>query len=538
MAKKRGAGPIKGENEASPAGVTATPASEASKRQRRGAGSEAAPAGASPPVQASPGDGLVDYERRRNERVKRNLEVLAALSIPAIPQAAEKSKPKKGASQRGLPAALAAQSNAERPPLRASARLRGAAAPDALAAGIADERRDGSVVLAGGDAALEAAGPAGKSQHVFIDGAALASTLPGPEGSDAAFLAMLRGAPAPSPKAKAAAASPPPCTALRQLAIADGVAKVVPKGAVMLEFMPRSDALLLAVGDKEGNVALWDVATAGARGGGPYPTDGLLLTRPHGQYCSGMRWAAGGRLVTSSYEGNLRALDCGAGQWLQLWAGGKEERNTLSAFECDPAGATAYVGTNHGSLRVVDLRAAGGAAGPTMAAAQNKINVLHLSPCGAKLLASSTDAVVRVWDVRGGLGPRAKPLLVMEHAKSCQGAYFSPASSSRVLTTCYDNTLRVWATDGAAPRCVTSVVHDCHTGRWLSPLRAVWAPGGDAFVVGSMRRQTLLLDAATGTVLASYASDLQTAVASRHCCHPTLPAIAAGTASGRVYVLR
>ena len=32
--------------------------------------------------------------------------------------------------------------------------------------------------------------------------------------------------------------------------------------------------------------------------------------------------------------------------------------------------------------------------------------------------------------------------------------------------------------------------HDNHTGRWVSPFRAVWAPAGDAFVVGSLKRAT------------------------------------------------
>lgn len=38
--------------------------------------------------------------------------------------------------------------------------------------------------------------------------------------------------------------------------------------------------------------------------------------------------------------------------------------------------------------------------------------------------------------------------------------------------------------------------------------------------------------------LAQLSSDFQTAISSRHCVHPTVPVLAAGTASGRMYVYR
>ena len=74
--------------------------------------------------------------------------------------------------------------------------------------------------------------------------------------------------------------------------------------------------------------------------------------------------------------------------------------------------------------------------------------------------------------------------------------------------------------------------------RWVSPFRAVWAPAGDAFVVGSLSRCTELYDAGSGVLIAKYASDLMTAIPPRHACHPLLPAIAAATGSGRLHIWR
>lgn len=53
---------------------------------------------------------------------------------------------------------------------------------------------------------------------------------------------------------------------------------------------------------------------------------------------------------------------------------------------------------------------------------------------------------------------------------------------------------------------------------------------------GCMCLQIDLLD--TEGKLAQLSSDFQTAISSRHCVHPTVPVLAAGTASGRMYIYR
>ena len=41
-----------------------------------------------------------------------------------------------------------------------------------------------------------------------------------------------------------------------------------------------------------------------------------------------------------------------------------------------------------------------------------------------------------------------------------------------------------------------------------------------------------------GAKMVQLSSEHQTAISSRHCVHPTLPVLAAGTASGRMHVYR
>lgn len=57
------------------------------------------------------------------------------------------------------------------------------------------------------------------------------------------------------------------------------------------------------------------------------------------------------------------------------------------------------------------------------------------------------------------------------------------------MSTSFDNTLGVWAASftkkgGAALKSARSIGHDNETGRWILPFRAIWAPAGDAILVG------------------------------------------------------
>lgn len=214
--------------------------------------------------------------------------------------------------------------------------------------------------------------------------------------------------------------------------------------------------------------------------------------------------------------------------------------------------------------------------------------MLSLEADGRRLASCSTDATVCIWDARS-LGKGCKAAHTLAHSKSCQGAAWAPDGSGRLLTTCYDDTLRIWdglAFSGAAggakgagsgaskPKAALSVKHNCNTGRWIVPFRAIWVrsrasrrahsrrappkpalrssltlracprrllagaqtPGSDGVVVGSMQRQMHLLDAASGKLAKAYESELMTAIPARNAAHPCLPVLAGGTASGRAHI--
>ncbi|GLC55664.1 hypothetical protein PLESTB_001012300 [Pleodorina starrii] len=382
----------------------------------------------------------------------------------------------------------------------------------------------------------------------------------GDEATDAAFLQALNAAAAntdPSGSksgSKSGSRSDLDGAALARLGLAErDVAKVTKDGVTHLAWLPGSERLMLAAADKAGKVSLWDVDVG--EDGPAADTDGVLMFTPHSEYVSGMRWlgreAAVGpcRLITAAYDGSLRALDLGgAGRWLELPAPGDPRVSEFSALEVSPDGRTAYLGDPLGNLDVVDLRAppltsktgkeesavepraagasreAGGGGGPgerkeAVAVAAGpvgglqicprKINSLHLEPSGCNLLASScSDGTVCIWDVRklgtaaaaaagaAHKAPAHKPLVVLHHDKSCHAASWAHDGSGRLLSTSYDDTIRIWsagagatgAADGSRFVQELSVPHNNQTGRWITPFRAVWNGPCDAVLVGNMRR--------------------------------------------------
>jgi hypothetical protein len=275
-------------------------------------------------------------------------------------------------------------------------------------------------------------------------------------------------------------------------------------------------------------------------------------------------------VLTASYDGSARALDLNRGvSWL-LTTVGDDASKGLSALEVDalaPAGgddtaALLWVGGYEGDVWHVDTRLPPGAKAAGWAAHDKKVTALSAQRGGHTLLSSSSDATVKLWDVRklprqqqlgaGGKSSSSKaaapsPLGLLAHGAAVSSAFFSP-DGGRVVSTSSDNKLRVWSAAAAAAASgapvrdppSTSIYHDNHTGRWLSQFRTVWDPagGGRTFVVGAMNRCLEVYDAGSGSRLAALSSELLTAVPTLNAVHPcpAVNAVVSGTASGRMYL--
>lgn len=525
-------------------------------------------------------DGPTEYEKRRLAIMKQNYERMMELELPGLAAelSAAKSKAAAAASQRGVTAKK--QKKAEALPPRRSGRIQGAA-PDAETAGGIDVVGGVLVKVAGEyirvrslpepEAALDRTRPAGPLP--------LRSTNAN-EKTDAEFLRTLRtsGECGPlqrlptSPKGGVGVV-----TLLRAKLTEDRVAKVTKNGVSHVAVHPRGDCLLIAAGDKDGQVGIWhplheafrlpekpgeeEEAMEAVAGAGPseaidFASDhGVLQFDLHSQYISGLKFLGTGlaaKLLSCAYDGTARLLDVEAGQFLEVF---RDTELELSAMDATADARTAYLADKDGRINAVDLRT-GALTGAWVEFHSKKVNTLSLEGLAEGLLAaSSSDTSVSVWDVRGLGGAKAKPLHVIDgHAKSVQSAYFSPTGDRGLLTTSYDDTVKVWRPAASAEAQgkkatskatsagyeeASSVRHDNQTGRWVIPFRACWTSDGNGAVIGSMKRPIDLLDvrAPKGSVVGQMAGEgHQTAISSRHAVHPALPILVSATGSGRCHV--
>ena len=567
----------------SDASATAT----APRRSRRGAPTpmsaldlnhgDASPRTISPPPEEIGDDGLSAYERERLANIARNnakLDELGLLDTAAQMRPAPKAaKP----TSRGL-IAKRQKTRAPAAPPRRSGRVANVAATHA--GGIASEKMDGTVTLATGEvvprggradaydeprerhppdemlpaksqltraAEKEISAIDKQSEHMMpetkaakadklaTERAEAEEAVADAKKNDEAALAVLVG----GQKAKGGDGKKGISALVGELSRLDldegDVAKVTKNATVHLKFQARADTLMLGCGDKDGNVSLWHIDRRE-----PSPSDGVFMFAPHRQYVAGLAWSAtdSSVLYSASYDGSVRALRAERCAFEKIFS---SEEIEISAMAVGADGdASLWIGDNDGKIRAIDPRAKC-AAKPALAAhAPSKVNMLSLCPGRQHLLASAGgDSAVRVWDVRALT--RKKPLVELNYTRGSQGAEWAPDGSGSLLTTCYDDRLRVYARLADNPNAdakPVSIKHNCHTGRWVVPFRATWTAASDGVLVGGMNRTAEVYSAAGGARVASMSSEFMTAIPSRNAAHSSVHAIACATNSGRIHIYR
>ena len=478
---------------------------------------------------------MTHFERERLERIRQNKERMKLLNLEnMIPVVTEQKAQKRPVHRKGLEAKRA--KTQEVLPRRRSSRLQGAPADGAEI--VAESK--GSVVvgtssgaekrqLDGGVSVVNASQPAERHSK---DDLPFESDNAEKEYDESILSALDRcgrvRARQGSTKSNLSALT------LRE----EDVAKVTKSACTHLAFMPCPGELILAAADKRGNVGIWKVDEEGEG------FDGVVQCTPHSQYVSGLAWSSSSTasLFTSSYDGSVRKLDAEKKVFIYEWG---DEEMEYSSMALSPAGGDSCVlclGDNQGCLDRIDTRQKKKRIDTAPVLIHNrKVNTVHIDPRASHLMVtSSTDSTVAVWDLRK-FGPpkKTKPVCEGSHRQTCQSAYFSPDGSQRIVTTSFDNTIRIWdAKKGMVDKDTISIRHDNQTGRWVLPLRAVWAPDSQSILVGSMKRYVDIFNAHDGSLQHQLQSEYMTAIAARNCVHPSMSVVASGTASGRIHIYR
>eukprot|EP01136_Pigoraptor_vietnamica_P027622 Opistho-1_new@84121 len=395
----------------------------------------------------------------------------------------------------------------------------------------------------------------------------------------------------------------PSCASmLARLSLSESdVRKTVPERIYRVAFHPTTHAPVLLVGDKRGNLGVWNADSDG---------DHIVL-RPHGLPVSGIVVDPSNpcRVFTCGYDGTVVASDLRACTYLAVHVDADHaDFKGMALGSAD--GSVLHIAMEGGVMRTLDVRmgaivrtltpppsvesdrivrqptattepvrrstrarkttaslpdrAPGVAPVAPLPAVktpahvarsssrgewplhERKMSSVDVCPTNSHLIATaSLDRTVALWDARA---VRPKPLFSLDHGKSVTSAYFSRVTGNRLLTTSYDDFLRVVEdvphVTSASAAVVTRIRHNNQTGRWVTSFRAEWDPLDDGhFAVGSMERAIDYFEApqgvGKGTLVSSLRSDeLMTAIPAVVAFHPSLPWIAGGTGSGRVCLFR
>ncbi len=338
-----------------------------------------------------------------------------------------------------------------------------------------------------------------------------------------------------------------------------GFLKLVPARIYSAVMLPRTDAWAVAVGDKIGHVGI-AVTTSGLEG---MPPVHVLSTRVHRDTTSGLatidQSSTTRRLLSVSYDGSARVLDLEK-EMVQTVLVDDRERILKTVVPSSLNEHVFWTTASHRSLGGFlirnDLRQ-DQKSFDIFPVAENRVYSVDLQQnCrmsagtgdGSLVAVTTARDGVLVFDVRRmetGASRRAAPKAVftLPHDRAVTAANWSP-SGTRLLTTCYDDFLRIWHYDGNNFPLEYRFAHNNHTGRWVTPFDARWDPITDhkLFACGSMNHSPehgvdlFHTELNRRSVWRRLTGDPMTAIAAVLAWHPAGLALAGCTASGRVYI--
>ncbi|GAA5931603.1 Cmr1p [Sporobolomyces koalae] len=364
------------------------------------------------------------------------------------------------------------------------------------------------------------------------------------------------------------------------------IVRVVPERIYSLAVHPDTTKDLVFAGDKIGHVGLWDATNAGKipepstsirgvkkeeegaadeddgeEGATGEPSQGKhWLWKAHNKgsvSCLKFRPHDTKRIYSACYDRTLRVHDFETGMSTEVIDADDDNFDgLLHSFDFDPTGNELWTTDGDGGLHWRDLRE------PITQVKRwqidkSKVGCISINPARPSLAATAhLKRDMRLWDLNKlrGLSTDSSTeeianqamIVAYLHGKACSSSYFDP-SGTRLLSTSYDDCLRVWDIDpfkaeeqveqGFEPNEIFS--HNCQVGRFVTVLRAFWSTLPPSIApphihVGNMRR-ALDVFHPNGTKAKCFQNELISAVPAVTANHPSLPdKYFGGSASGKI----
>ncbi|XP_072017398.1 WD repeat-containing protein 76-like [Amphiura filiformis] len=332
------------------------------------------------------------------------------------------------------------------------------------------------------------------------------------------------------------------CRAFAKMKIMpDRVAKVTRERVYSVAIHPSQDKVVVCAGDRGGRLGIWDVESQNKE------TSGIMLFEPHSSPINCLHFAPANpsKILSTSYDGTVRCGDLERGVFDEAYATTPGLDIYISHFDfLSPDGSQLIVAQNNGEghVAIVDTRTRCGAES-VHRLHDKSIRTVSVHPLKKNcIVTGSKDGTVALWDTRSlkTKGKKNKSITTLNQGRGVTGAYFSPLTGRKLLTTSHNDTLKVYTfADNGAVFLKTTVRHNNFVGRWLTSFRAVWHPSReDVFISGSMERpRRIEVFDDKGVLLKNFMDeDCLGSVCSINAFHPTRNILVGGNSSGRLHV--
>ncbi|EGW30121.1 uncharacterized protein SPAPADRAFT_144487 [Spathaspora passalidarum NRRL Y-27907] len=320
-----------------------------------------------------------------------------------------------------------------------------------------------------------------------------------------------------------------------------------------MHFHPATKDRLILGGDTFGNVGIWCVDDTN-------PIPAITILHPHGRNISKILTPAHSpsKIYSASYDGSVRELDLhklSTNEVAYLNDPYEKADYPLGVSDinhCIDDPHILYMTTLEGHFYKHDTRT------PFKSTSKKGLLRLHDKKIGGfainpnasyQIATASLDRTLRIWDLRN-IGKSTWSEFDQQNSPHAYGSYGSRLSVSCVdwnsdnhlVCNGYDdNILKKDEEEAAIPENLTpftKIRHNCQTGRWVSILKSRWQPtpadGIQKFVIANMNRGLDIYDQ-QGQMLARLNESVG-AVPAVSTFHPSQNWVVGGSASGKVYL--
>ncbi|XP_076347171.1 WD repeat-containing protein 76-like isoform X2 [Tachypleus tridentatus] len=314
----------------------------------------------------------------------------------------------------------------------------------------------------------------------------------------------------------------------------DQVAKVTPTRIFSLAIHPVTTKTLVIAGSKWGHIGFWDVKSQ-------TESDGVFAFEPHSRPVNCIQISGDNqeKLYSSSYDGTVRCGDLVKCVFDEVYFTPEDNDDACFYFEfLSPQ--VLIITQDAGRLSIVDTRTGKKEPDNLFQLSSRRMKTVSVHPLKRDyFVTASNDGKASLWDLRS-MQRKPQSVADLAHEKSLSSAFFSPVTGNYILTTSFDNKLRLFDSTELNEdiKVKKTYRHNNQTGRWLTPFRAIWLPNNEeGFIVGSMNHphQIEVLDV-NGDCAYTFMGESLGSVCSINAFHPTEPVLAGGNSSGRVHV--